>query len=73
MAKISANGDREVARVRCVRGAFAFTFVLTAKGRLLRKMDGASGYTLVKRGIPEHGSPRQFLEGYVLSYDYKII
>lgn len=44
MAKISARGDREVARWAGTRG----TLVLTGRGRLLRKVGASGGYSLLR-------------------------
>jgi hypothetical protein len=53
MAKISARGDREVARAEKQGGA---CMVLTEQGRVLRKLDRTSGYNLLGR---VKGSPAE--------------
>jgi hypothetical protein len=51
MAKISANGATEVARVETRAHGYKYTWVMCSDGRVLRKNDSASdgGYTLFAR------------------------
>ena len=43
MAKISARGDKELARWRSEQS----TMILTESGRLLRRLNGLGGYNLL--------------------------
>jgi hypothetical protein len=56
MAKISARGDREVARARRDNGA---TMVLTEQGRVLRKLLPTDGYSLMGRVKGADGERRK--------------
>jgi hypothetical protein len=53
MAKISARGAREIARIKGYRSLdgdeWTATFVLTDDGRVLRKLDGLTGYSIQGR------------------------
>lgn len=56
MAKISAYGAREVARMKGRRPGTDYdaTFVITSDGRVLRKIAAQSGYTVLGKVKPEH-------------------
>lgn len=49
MAKISARGATEIARLHATSETVSVTLVLTSDGRVLRKFDGMGGYSVLGR------------------------
>lgn len=58
MAKISARGDREVARFSRPDG---YTLVLTKNGRLLRRLTGTSGFNVLSTDVTR-GEAEEYAE-----------
>lgn len=70
MAKISSRkGAREAARLHATMGSFGSTFVLATDGRLLRKHDGTTTYSLIARRVRVDDPPARLAEAvHLLGY-----
>lgn len=69
MAKISARGAKEIARIKAISPAgdgYTYSFVLTSDGRVLRKGDLDSGYTIVHRVKFETNLNEAFLRRFAM-------
>lgn len=78
MAKISARGATEVARVKVTHHPrskkiepFSVTFVMTSDGRILSKIEG-SGYNVSRRVTDKRHRTRETLEAYVRGLGYEV-
>jgi len=64
MAKITANGAHEVARIRVTSPAgFPYLWVMCSDGRVLSRATGelSDGYTIAVRGLQRHLRTREAL------------
>lgn len=67
MAKISARGAKEVARIKAKSeaGGYSYIFILTSDGRVLKRLSQDSGYTVDHRVRNPENINRAFLERYI--------
>jgi hypothetical protein len=77
MAKISARGATEVARLRVTNGAGKFPrlFVMTSDGRILTRLTGelGTGYTVATIVQSARNRNESYLRGYVLNRGYVVV
>ena len=75
MAKISANGATEVARIQAISPAgYTYLWVMTSDGRVLSRASGTGdGYTVAARGLRRSLRVRETLLRIAQIRGYRVI
>jgi len=76
MAKISANGATEVARINVTRadGGYTYVWVMTSDGRVLSRARGTGdGYTVAQRGLRRNLRTREVLLRIAAIRGYRVV
>ena len=76
MAKISANGAHEVARIRAISPAgYTYIWIMTSDGRVLTRTTGelSDGYTVAHRGLRRSLRTREALLRIAQIRGYRVI
>jgi hypothetical protein len=76
MAKISANGAHEVARIQVTHlvSGQPYVWVMTSDGRVLSRASGTGdGYTVAARGLRRHLRTREALLRIAQIRGYKVV